>query len=121
MRKVTANTLAHLLNAMSAGRAVTIRYTRKDGEVSRRRIEIHEIRVTLKGDLIIRAWDHRDREMTTFRLDRISGYTLHRTPKLAAYRLPVVAADAGEATTTDADTDEICGFAAWTEAYGLTA
>lgn len=119
MRKVTANTTAHLLTAMDNQRAVTIRYVKSNGEVSRRRIEIHSVRVTNAGNVTIRAWDHRDQEMTTFRLDRITGYTLHRTAKLAAYRLPVVAAD--EAVTVDEDTDEVVGLAAWDEAYKLVA
>lgn len=118
MRKVTAQTLTHLLGAMDAQRAVTIRYVKPTGEVSRRRIEIHSIRVTLKGDVIVWAYDQRDGEMTTFRLDRITHYTLHRTAKLAAYRLPVVA-DTTE--ILDADTDEVAGFRAWDEAYKLAA
>lgn len=96
MRKVTANTLAHLLGAMAAGRAVTIRYTRKDGEVSRRRIEIHSFQVTSAGNITLRVWDQRDEEMTTFRLDRISAYTLHRTPKLAGYTHPTYAAEVAD-------------------------
>lgn len=118
MRKATAQTLTHLLGAMFAQRAVTIRYVKPNGEVSRRRIEIHKIWVTQKGDIAIRAWDHRDEEMTTFRLDRITHYTLHRSARLASYRLPVVA-DVAE--LTDADTDELTGFAAWDEAYKLVA
>lgn len=118
MRKATAQLEAHLIGAMFAQRAVTIRYVKPNGEVSRRRIEIHKIWVTQKGDIAIRAWDQRDAEMTTFRLDRITHYTLHRSAKLAAYTLPVVA---DEAELTDADTDEVTGFSAWDEAYKLVA
>lgn len=118
MRKVTANTTAHLLQAMASGRAVTIRYVKENGEVSRRAIEIHSLRVTLKGDLIVRAWDRRDREMTTFRVDRITHYTLHRAPKLASYQLPVVA---DVETLVDEDTNEVTGFRAWDEALTLAA
>ncbi len=110
MRKATANTLAHLLDAMAAGRAVTIRYTRKDGVVSRRRIEIHSFRVTSAGNITLYAWDERDQEMTTFRVDRISAYTLHRAPKLADYRFPTYATEVAETLDEDGD---VTGFSAW--------
>lgn len=117
MRKNSANTLAHLLGAMAAGRAVTIRYIRKDGEVSRRRIEIHSFQVTSAGNITLYAWDQRDEEMTTFRLDRITHYTLHRTPKLADYRFPTYAEDIAEVTDEDGDLTEL---RAW-GTYELTA
>lgn len=116
MRKNSANTLAHLLGAMAAGRAVTIRYIRKDGVVSRRRIEIHSVQVTSAGNITFRAWDHRDEEMTTFRLDRITHYTLHRTPKLAAYSFPTYA-EVAEVVDEDGDVTEV---RAW-GTYELTA
>jgi predicted DNA-binding transcriptional regulator YafY len=118
MRKVTANTMAHLVSAMDAQRAVTIRYMKANGEVSRRAIEIHAVRVSAKGDVTIECFDRRSATRHTFRLDRITGYTLHRAGKLAAYRAPVVA-DTTE--ILDADTDEICGFRAWDFAYQLAA
>ncbi len=117
MRKATANTLAHLLGAMAAGRAVTIRYIRKDGEISRRRIEIHSFRVTNAGNITLYAWDERDQEMTTFRVDRITHYTLHRTPKLANYRFPTYATEVAELVDEDGD---VTGFGAW-GTYELTA
>lgn len=117
MRKNSANTLAHLLGAMAAGRAVTIRYIKENGEVSRRRIEIHSFQVTKAGNFTIRAWDHRDEEMTTFRVDRITHYTLHRTAKLAAYQLPTYAEDVTEVVDEYSDIIEI---RAW-GTYELTA
>ena len=117
MRKNSANTLAHLMGAMSAGRAVTIRYVRKDGMVSRRRVEIHSFSVTSAGNVTFYAWDHRDQEMTTFRVDRVTHYTLHRTPKLAAYTLPTYATEVAEVLDEDGD---VIGFRAW-GTYELTA
>lgn len=107
MRKATTNTLAHLLGAMSAGRAVTIRYIKENGEISRRRIEIHSFRVTNAGNITITAWDHRDEEMTTFRVDRITHYTLHRTPKLAAYQHPTYAEQATEVVDEYGDVTDV--------------
>lgn len=107
MRKNSANTLAHLLGAMAAGRAVTIRYIREDGEVSRRRIEIHSFRITNAGNITISAWDQRDAEMTTFRVDRITHYTLHRTPKLAAYTFPTYAEEISDLVDEDGYATEV--------------
>lgn len=117
MRQATTKTLAHLMGAMSAGRAVTIRYIRKDGEVSRRRVEIHSFTVTSAGNITFYAWDHRDQEMTTFRVDRVTHYTLHRTPKLAAYTLPTYATEVAEVLDDEGD---VIGFGAW-GTYELTA
>lgn len=118
MRKATANTLAHLLGAMSGQRSVTIRYIKENGEVSRRRIDIYSVQVTKAGNVTLTTWDHRDQELTTFRLDRITHYTLHRSAKLTAYARPVVA---DTEPIIDADTDEIAGFSAWDDAYKLAA
>lgn len=120
MRKAAANTLAHLLTAMLAGRSVTIRYEKpvKGGiEVSRRRIDIHSVEVSSKGSVILRTWDHRDQEISTFRLDRITHYTLHRSPKLAAYGLPTYAVDTVDVLDED---DGLTGVSAW-GTYELTA
>lgn len=117
MRKNSASTLAHLLGAMAAGRAVTIRYVKENGEVSRRRIEIHSFQVTKAGNITLRAWDHRDAEMTTFRLDRITHYTLHRTAKLAAYQHPTYAEEATEVVN---EYGEVIEIRTW-GTYELTA
>lgn len=117
MRKNSANTLGHLLQAMAAGRAVTIRYIREDGEVSRRRVEIHSFQVTKAGNITFRAWDHRDEEMTTFRIDRVTHYTLHRTSKLAAYRFPTCTPDTAEVLDEYGDVTEVRGW----DIFDLTA
>lgn len=118
MRQNAASTLGHLIEAMDAQRAVGIRYVKPCGEVSRRTIEIHSIVVSSKGDVTIECFDRRTGTRHTFRLDRITHYTLHRPP-LAAYRMPVLAAD--ESVTVDADTDEVAGFRAWDFRYQLAA
>lgn len=116
MRQATnpTQTLVNIITAMDAQRAVTIRYVKADGTVSRRAIEIHLIRVSEAGDIVIECFDRRSGTRHTFRLDRITAYTLHRLPRLAAYRQPVVA-DA--APVVDRDTDEPVGF----RAYALAA
>lgn len=94
MRQATAKTLGHLLEAMDAQRAVTIRYAkpvRGGVEITRRRIEIHSIEVDGKGDTLVHCHDHRSNTRHTFRLDRITHYTLHhRANPVAAYTAPVV-------------------------------
>ncbi len=114
MRKVhnTTQLLADLLTAQAAGKAVKIRYVKiHTGEVSRRSIEIHKIWVDKKGDICIRAWDRRDQEMTTFRFDHITHYTLHRSAKLADYMAPVAGVEAP--IEMDTEFDDFIGFASW--------
>lgn len=119
MRKNSANTLAHLLGAMDAGRAVTIRYVKANGEVSRRKIEIHAIEVTSAGDIVLNVFDHRSAERHTFRLDRITHYTLHRQ---FGHAVPTVA-EVAEIVTTDRMTGDegVTGFRAWDFEYKLAA
>lgn len=117
MRLNTANTLGHLIEAMDAQRAVGIRYVKENGELSRRTIEIHTIEVSSKGDVTIECFDRRSNSRHTFRLDRITHYTLHRAP-LAAYRMPVVE---DRTEVLDPDTDEVTGFRAWDFRYQLAA
>lgn len=116
MRKVTSQTalLADLLSAQEERRAVRIRYVKiKTGEISRRSIEILKIWVDNKGDICVRAWDRRDGDVATFRLDHITNYTLHRSAKLANYTAPVQATDPATATLLDDKYGEITGFASW--------
>lgn len=115
MRKVTNEIalLADLLNAQEAQKAVKIRYVKiKTGEVSRRSIEILNIWVDSKGDFLVVAWDRRDQELTTFRMDHITHYTLHRSPKLATYTAQVEPVADEDAIRVDKN-DEITGFASW--------
>lgn len=124
MRKVTdtAKTVTELLAAMDAQRAVTIRYVKADGTVSRRGVEILAVTTTANGDTTIVALDRRTGERRTFRVDRITHLTCHRAQHLAAYRVaPIQAATGDETTVTDPDTDEVVGFRAWVLAYVLAA
>jgi predicted DNA-binding transcriptional regulator YafY len=123
MRKVTGNTLAHLIGAMDAGRQVTIRYVKpvKGGvEISRRRIEIHAIEVTGDGNIVIQCYDHRSRDRHTFRLDRVTHYTLHRS---FGHTVPTVMEDEviRSVDPRTGDADVITGFRAWDFAYQLVA
>lgn len=118
MRKTNADTLGHLLQAMDDAKAVTIRYVKESGEVSRRRIEIHKIEIDGKGNALVKCYDHRSASYHTFRLDRITHYTLHRSAKLAAYRMPVVV---DREAVLDPDTDEVCGYRAWDFRFQLAA
>jgi|GEM_PF-3162683 len=71
-------TLTDLARALDRRRPVTITYTKADGTETVRTIEIHDLRTTKNGDVIFRAADRQSREMRTFRVDRITAYTLHR-------------------------------------------
>lgn len=118
MRKTNADTLGHLLRAMDDAKAVTIRYVKENGEVSRRRIEIHQIEADSNGNILVKCYDHRSASYHTFRLDRVTHYTLHRSARLAAYRMPVVT---HREPILDPATDEVCGYRAWDFLYKLAA
>lgn len=79
-----ARTTTRLLKAWDARRPVTITYTKADGSTTIRTIEIYDVKVTKAGDVILKAMDRDSGESRTFRLDRISHYTIHRT----AYTVP---------------------------------
>ena len=113
MRKVTntSKLLADLLGAMSAGRAVTIRYVKACGEVSRRGIEILSVALTSKNETTVAVLDRRTGERRTFRLDRITHYTCHRVARHAAYRVAPVVPNV--ATLLDDEDAEVVGFQAW--------
>lgn len=126
MRKNSTKTLAHLIGAMDNQTAVSIRYVKSDGTVSRRTIEVHSFEVTKAGNITLRAWDRRDEEMTTFRLDRITHYTLHRaTSKIARYTNLVEPVEGVEevVTVVEAADDEVytTGLGRWTSAYELVS
>lgn len=87
--KITANetqhqTLTRLLAAADRHHPITITYTKADGSETLRTIEIHDVRTTKAGHVILRAADRQSGEMRTWRLDRIRAYTIHRT----AYTVP---------------------------------
>ncbi|MDH2393742.1 WYL domain-containing protein [Streptomyces sp. HNM0663] len=77
-RQTSTRTLADLIRAMDGKRAVTITYTDSDGEESVRTIEIHDIRTTNKGRIIVRAMCRMRGEMRTFHPEQIVSYTIHR-------------------------------------------
>ena len=120
MRRASENTLTHLIEAMQAQRAVTIRYRKPvqgGAEISRRKIEIHAIEVSRAGDVLVQCYDHLSGSRHTFRVDRILEYTLHRTARHARYSQPTTPVDT---TMTDAE-DAVVGFRAWDFTYELTA
>lgn len=58
---------------------VTISYTREDGITSVRTIEIYSANRSKAGNRYVKAMDRQTGESRSWRLDRISFYTIHRT------------------------------------------
>ncbi|MFD6619961.1 WYL domain-containing protein [Streptomyces albidoflavus] len=77
--ETSTQTLTRLIKALDKRHPVTITYTKADGTETIRTIEIADILVTAAGDIIVRAADRDTAETRTFRIDRISAYTVHRT------------------------------------------
>ncbi|MFI0596536.1 WYL domain-containing protein [Streptomyces griseus] len=78
--QTSTRTLADLIRAMDGQRAVTITYrdSDSDSEESVRTIEIHGIRTTSKGRIVIHAMCRMRGEKRTFHPERIVSYTVHR-------------------------------------------
>jgi predicted DNA-binding transcriptional regulator YafY len=63
--------IADLYRAIDNAQAVAITYVKADGARSERVIEPQALTVSAVGNILLRAYDHRDGEDTTFRTDRI--------------------------------------------------
>lgn len=91
--KITANetqaqTLTRLLAAADRHHPVTITYTKADGTQTVRTVEVYDVRTTKAGDITLKAMDRDSQESRTFRLDRITAYTTHRTTYLVPRPAP---------------------------------
>jgi predicted DNA-binding transcriptional regulator YafY len=64
--------------ALIMQRPVTVSYVRADGAETVRTIELYDIRETKAGNIIAKAMDRETGQARTWRLDRITHYTLHR-------------------------------------------
>lgn len=77
--------LTRVHTALMTGRELSIRYVKADGEVTRRRVQPQSLRFSKAGDAILRATDNRrDGESRSFRWDRVTHTTLHRTVRRPA-------------------------------------
>lgn len=87
--------VARLHTAARTGRRMTIRYVKVLGEVSRRSIVVASVRLAKTGNVIVRAADLKIGEDRSFRADRITHTTLHRSaaPASASPSKATLAAD----------------------------
>jgi predicted DNA-binding transcriptional regulator YafY len=88
--ETTDRTLTRIIRAMDHQHPITITYTKADGTETLRTIEVYDVTTTKAGDIVIKAMDRDSGEKRSFRADRISHYTIHRT----AYTVPVEQVDA---------------------------
>lgn len=77
--ETTEQTLARPVRALDHQHPVTIIYTRADGAETLRTIEIYDITITKAGDVLLKAMDRTSGESRSWRLDRVTAYTVHRT------------------------------------------
>lgn len=90
MKKITDSEQAFriLVKAAKRSHPVTVTYTRQDGTETVRTIEVYQLTRSKAGDRYAKAMVRTDDpagELRSFRLDRISALTVHRT----AYKLTV--------------------------------
>ena len=77
--ETTTQTLTRLIKALDAKHPVTITYTKADGSETIRTVELYDITVSSAGDILLKAMDRETGESRTFRLDRLTAYTVHRS------------------------------------------
>jgi hypothetical protein len=70
---------ARLHTAARTGRTMSMRYVKTDGSVSLRKIAVGSVKLTKGGFVTVRATDLKIGEDRTFRADRMTHTTLHRT------------------------------------------
>lgn len=86
--KGTEDAYRRMVKAAGKHFPVTITYTRQDGSITVRTIEVYELTRNKKGDRYAKAMVRTDSpagELRSFRLDRVLSITVHRT----AYKLTV--------------------------------
>lgn len=71
-----------IVSAMKRRHPVTVSYTRADGTSSVRTIEVYAADRSQAGNRYFKAMDRETGESRSWRLDRISFYTIHRTAYL---------------------------------------
>lgn len=71
--------ISKLHKAVRKEQPATVSYVKADGEETVRTIEPRSLKVTKSGDVIVKAVDRKSGEHRTFRTDRVTAYTVHRT------------------------------------------
>lgn len=89
--EISDDTAARLHTAVRKARPVTVTYTRADGTETVRTIEPRDVVATTAGNLIVRGTDRESEGTRSFRLDRISAYTVHRTSFIVRMDTPAPA------------------------------
>lgn len=56
---------------------ITLTYTKEDGTVTVRTVEPYAMEVSNAGDPLLRTLDRESHKPRTFRMDRITAYTVH--------------------------------------------
>ncbi|MEV3999164.1 WYL domain-containing protein [Streptomyces halstedii] len=78
VRQSSTRVLADLIRASNGKRAATITYVDSDGEETVRTIEIHDIRTTATGRVVVGAMCRMRGDMRTFYPERVTSCTVHR-------------------------------------------
>jgi len=77
-RQTLTKTLTGLYRAADHRHAVTITYLDTNNDETIRTVEIHEIRTTADGDIVLVAMCRLRGDERQFRISRITSYTVHR-------------------------------------------
>ena len=104
--ETATQTLTCLIKALDAKYPVTVTYLKEEKDEAGKKtghlvetvrtLEIYDLVVTNAGDILIKAMDRETGESRSFRADRITAYSIHRT----AYVIARPAADDKPTRTT---------------------
>lgn len=100
--EISDDTAARVHSAVRRQRPVTISYVTGEGEETVRTIEPRSVQTTKNGDLIVKALDRKSELHRTFRLDRVTAYTVHRTRFLVAEPVRTTDPETGRPVTLSA-------------------
>lgn len=112
--------LARVHTAIRTGRELSLRYVKADGTVTRRRTQPQSLSFTKAGDVLLRAADdRRDGETRSFRWDRVTATTLHRSVRRAAPTKSALWAEFERTLAAAAPAEEMVEVQAWDGASKL--
>lgn len=74
--------VARLVHVIARKMPMTITYVKDDGTVTVRTVEPYDIDVSAEGNPLMRTLDRATGTPRTFRMDRISTYTPHRSARV---------------------------------------
>ncbi len=94
--ETAARTTADLVRAAERGLVVTLTYRKPGADEELRTVEVTDVRVSEAGDLLVVGWCRTRGERRTFRVDRVTCYTVHGALRRTPAHVALLVAEAAE-------------------------